>query len=170
MIWSLLPIQPPERERQRIETYFDPLPIWYPPFEGEAVETSEFPMHALTQRPMAMYHSWGSQNAWLRQIHGTNPLYMNRRTAKRLEIEDGDWVWVTSHHGRIKAKAKLMEGVNLDTVWTWNAIGVFGAFRPIRTAFTRAAPSICCKFFWAASIARAASATSRPSPRPHRRR
>ena len=92
-------------------------------FEGEAVEVGEFPMHALTQRPMAMYHSWGSQNAWLRQIHGTNPLYMNRRTGKRLEIEERDWVWVTSHHGRIKAQVKFMEGVNLDTVWTWNAIG-----------------------------------------------
>jgi len=117
------PIQPPERDRERVETYFDPLPLWYPPFEGEAVETGAFPMHALTQRPMAMYHSWGSQNAWLRQIHGTNPLYMNRRTGKQLEIEDRDWVWVTSHHGRIKAQVKFMEGVNLDTVWTWNAIG-----------------------------------------------
>ena len=117
------PIQPPERDRHRVETYFDPLPLWYPPFEGEAVEVGEFPMHALTQRPMAMYNSWGSQNAWLRQIHGTNPLYMNRRTGKRLEIEDRDWVWVTSHHGRIKAQVKFMEGVNLDTVWTWNAIG-----------------------------------------------
>ena len=27
--------------------------------------------HAVTQRPMAMYHSWDSQNAWLRQIHAT---------------------------------------------------------------------------------------------------
>ena len=26
---------------------------------------------------MAMYHSWGSMNAWLRQIHGGNRLYMN---------------------------------------------------------------------------------------------
>ena len=117
------PVQPPERERERIETYFDPLPIWYAPFEGSAIDTREFPMHALTQRPMAMYHSWGSQNAWLRQIHGANPLYINRRTGKRLEIEDGDWVWVISHHSRIKVPVRFMEGVNLDTVWTWNAIG-----------------------------------------------
>jgi hypothetical protein len=32
-------------------------------------------------------------------------------------------VHVTSHHGRIKVQAKLMEGVNANTVWTWNAIG-----------------------------------------------
>lgn len=116
-------IQPPDQHRKRIETYFDPMPIWYPPFEGEALDTTEYPMHALTQRPMAMYHSWGSQNAWLRQIHGTNPLYINRITAEAHDIEDGDWVWVISHHNRVKAQAKLMEGVNSDTVWTWNAIG-----------------------------------------------
>ena len=116
-------IQPPDQHRKRIETYFDPMPIWYPPFEGEALDTTEYPMHALTQRPMAMYHSWGSQNAWLRQIHSTNPLYINRITAQAHDIEDGDWVWVVSHHNRVKAQAKLMEGVNSDTVWTWNAIG-----------------------------------------------
>ncbi len=29
----------------------------------------------------------------------------------------------SSHIGRVKAQVKLMEGVNPDTVWTWNAIG-----------------------------------------------
>jgi anaerobic selenocysteine-containing dehydrogenase len=116
-------VQPPERERQRILTYFDPLPLWYAPFEQAAIDVSEFPLHAITQRPMAMYHSWGSQNAWLRQIHGANRLYMNRTTATRLGIDDDDWVEVTSHHGRIRCQVRLMEGVNPDTVWTWNAIG-----------------------------------------------
>ncbi len=71
-------VQPPEGHRQRIATYFDPLPIWYAPFEERATDRASFPLHAITQRPMAMYHSWGSQNAWLRQIHGANRLYMNR--------------------------------------------------------------------------------------------
>ena len=86
-------------------------------------DAHEFPMHAITQRPMAMYHSWGSQNAWLRQILGRNWLYMERGRAKKLALKDGDWVHVTSHHGRIKVQLKLMDGVNPDTVWTWNAIG-----------------------------------------------
>ena len=94
-----------------------------PPFEEEAVDSAAFPMHALTQRPMAMYHSWGSQNAWLRQIHGHNHLYMNRSQATELGIRDDDWVRVTSHHGSLTAQVRLMEGVNPDTVWTWNAIG-----------------------------------------------
>ncbi len=72
---------PPEAQRDRVERYFDPLPFWYAPFEGAALDESQFPMHAITQRPMAMYHSWGSQNAWLRQIHGANRLFMNRARA-----------------------------------------------------------------------------------------
>jgi anaerobic selenocysteine-containing dehydrogenase len=114
---------PPARLKSRIETYFDPLPIWYPPFEGARVDAEAFPLNAVTQRPMPMYHSWGAQNAWLRQILGANRLFMNRVTANILGLQDGDWVWVASHAGRIRAQLKLMDGVNPNTVWTWNAIG-----------------------------------------------
>ncbi|MBH68798.1 MAG: formate dehydrogenase [Rhodospirillaceae bacterium] len=116
-------IQPPIEHRERIKTYFDPLPIYYKPFEEEIAAPDAFPLHAITQRPMAMYHSWGSQNAWLRQIHGFNHLYISRSRAQKLGIKTDDWVYVTSSEGRLKAQIKLMEGVNEDTVWTWNAIG-----------------------------------------------
>jgi anaerobic selenocysteine-containing dehydrogenase len=116
-------VLPPEEHRKRIATYFDPIPFWYEPFEEAMVSNNEFPMHAITQRPMAMYHSWGSQNNWLRQILGRNWLYMHKCRAADLGIADGDWVNVTSHHNTIKCQAKLMDGQNEDTVWTWNAIG-----------------------------------------------
>jgi anaerobic selenocysteine-containing dehydrogenase len=116
-------VQPPDAERARIKTYASPLPIWYTPFEEDMVDTTRYPLHALTQRPMHMYHSWGSQNAWLRQITAENRLYMSREKGAELGIETDDWVWVYSHNGRIKVQAALMDGVNKDTVWTWNAIG-----------------------------------------------
>src|SRR3546814_609338 len=115
-------VQPPESERRRIEAYFDPLPIWYPPFEEAAVDTEAFDLHAITQRPMHMYHSWGSQNAWLRQITARNRLFVHPETAARHGIADDDWVWVISHHGRVKGQVRLMHGVNPQTVWTWNAM------------------------------------------------
>ncbi len=117
------PNQPPDAQRDRIVRYFDPLPIWYPPFEQALPEQSAYPLHAITQRPMAMYHAWHSQNAWLRQIYSHNRLYMHRRTAAALGIKDDDWIWVISRNGRVKGQVRLMEGVNPDTVWTWNAIG-----------------------------------------------
>ena len=116
-------IKVPEKNRDRIKNYFDPLPIWYPPFEDIIEGVDEYPMHAITQRPMAMYHSWGSQNAWLRQIHGENRLYISRERAGSLGLADDEWAWVSSRNGRIKVQVRLMDGVNPNTVWTWNAIG-----------------------------------------------
>src|SRR5436305_923872 len=117
------PAQPPEKDRARIATYFDPLPFWYAPFEETRADPGGFALHAITQRPMQMYHSWHSQNAWLRQILGQNRLFINRVTARGLGLAEDDWVWVSSHAGRIEGQVKLMDGVNPDTVWTWNAIG-----------------------------------------------
>tara|TARA_R100000005_G_scaffold96620_1_gene85247 strand:- start:2912 stop:5905 length:2994 start_codon:yes stop_codon:yes gene_type:complete len=116
-------LQPPDHLRARIEQYFDPLPLWYPALLEQGDAAADYPLHALTQRPMHMYHSWGSQNAWLRQITARNPLFIHAETAAAAGVEDGDWIWVISPHGRVKAEAKLMQGVNPHTVWTWNAIG-----------------------------------------------
>jgi anaerobic selenocysteine-containing dehydrogenase len=117
------PVQPPAEHRSRIETFFDPLPFWYEPLLESAIDGDAFPLHAITQRPMPMYHAWHSQNAWLRQILSDNRLYVNRARANALGLKEDDWVWVVSHHSRLKCQIRLMEGVNPDTVWTWNAIG-----------------------------------------------
>ena len=116
-------IQPPDHLRERVRTCFTPLPTWYAPFEGEAINEEDYPLHALTQRPMAMYHSWGSQNPWLRQIHGHNPMFISQGLADEHDLVDGDWIWVTSHHGKIRVPVAVMAGVNDKTIWTWNAIG-----------------------------------------------
>ena len=118
--------RPPEHVRPVIERCFDPLPAWYPPFEGDRLEQrgeAGFPFHAITQRPMAMYHSWGSQNAWLRQIHARNALYVPGALCDELGLATGDWVWLSSHHARIKVQIARMDATNGKTVWTWNAIG-----------------------------------------------
>lgn len=115
--------QPPERLRARVATYFDPLPFFYAPLEQQATDTTAFPLNAVTQRPMAMYHSWDSQNAWLRQIHTHNFLFVNSRTALAAGIADGAWMWVESPWGKVRCLARHSEAVEPGTVWTWNAIG-----------------------------------------------
>ncbi len=114
---------PPAHLKERIVRYFDPLPFWYAPLEEEVTNLSEFPLNAITQRPMAMYHSWDSQNAWLRQIHSHNYLFINTKTAQEHQIEDGAWMWVESQWGKVKCMARHSEAVDPGTVWTWNAIG-----------------------------------------------
>ena len=115
--------QPPDHLRERIKATMDPLPIWYPPFEDGHVDPEEYPIHALTQRPMAMYHSWGTQNAWLRQLHGMNPLYVSTKIWRDKGFKTGDWARVTSAHGSITVPVMEMKALNENTVWTWNAIG-----------------------------------------------
>jgi anaerobic selenocysteine-containing dehydrogenase len=152
--------QPPAQHRERVATYFDPLPIWYEPFEhsqteagarvdradadqsgsstaptpplplagegrgeGRPPQDHPFPLSAITQRPMFMYHAWGSQNAWLRQIATRNYLYLHPATGAKHGLADEDWITVTSHHGTITVQAKFAGNVQPDTVWTWNAIG-----------------------------------------------
>ncbi|WP_438974756.1 molybdopterin oxidoreductase family protein [Roseicyclus sp.] len=117
------PHQPPDHLRERIRTMMDPLPIWYAPLGDDADTAQDFPLHALTQRPMAMYHSWGSQNAWLRQIHGHNPLYVPTNIWATHGFADGDWARLTSPHGSITVPVAHMAALNPNTVWTWNAIG-----------------------------------------------
>ena len=113
-------VQPPEHLRERVKTTMDPLPIWYPSAEEKA---EEYPIHALTQRPMAMYHSWGTQNAWLRQLHGSNPLYVPTKIWEDNKFSEGDWAKVSSPHGTITVPVAHQAALNSDTVWTWNAIG-----------------------------------------------
>ena len=115
--------QPPDDLRERINTYFDPLPFWYAPLEEAATDLVKFPLNAITQRPMAMYHSWDSQNAWLRQIHSHNYLHVNPATARAAGIADGGWAWVESQWGKVRCMLRYSEAVEPGTVWTWNAIG-----------------------------------------------
>ncbi len=115
--------QPPERLRKRVEMYFDPLPFYHDTLESRLVDTHAYPLNALTQRPMAMYHSWDSQNAWLRQIHTHNYLFVNPRLGKANGFHDGDWIWVESPHGKVRCMARFSNAVEPGTVWTWNAIG-----------------------------------------------
>ena len=113
---------PPEHLKDRLKKVMSPLPIWYST-EPDNEENGEYPIHALTQRPMAMYHSWGSQNAWLRQIHGLNPLYVPTKIMRDYNLITGDWVKLSSIHNSITVPVAEMSSLNENTVWTWNAIG-----------------------------------------------
>jgi len=117
-------IQPPEHLRDQVKATMTPLPEWYEPLEEAVTDKDAYPLHALTQRPMHMYHSWGSQNAWLRQITGVNKLYIPGTLWDANGFgEDDNWAYVTSPHGRIKCQVARMDALNENTVWTWNAIG-----------------------------------------------
>ncbi|HEX5352590.1 MAG TPA: molybdopterin-dependent oxidoreductase [Rhodanobacteraceae bacterium] len=84
---------------------------------------ADFPLSAITQRPMFMYHAWGSQNRWLRQIAARNVLYVHPETLAAHSIEDGDWAWIASPRGRLRVQMYAHAATAPGTLWTWNAIG-----------------------------------------------
>ena len=115
--------QPPDHLRKRIEEHFDPLPFYSEPLEAQLTDKHKYPLNALTQRPMAMYHSWDSQNAWLRQIHAHNYMHVHPSLGEKQGFKDGDWIWVESMHGKVRCMARFSEAVEPGTIWTWNAVG-----------------------------------------------
>ena len=115
--------QPPDSLRERVRRHFDPLPFYAEALETQAIDKQKYPLNAITQRPMAMYHSWDSQNAWLRQIHAHNYLFLSPQVGARHGFGDGDWIWVESAYGRVRCMCRFSEAVEPGTVWTWNAIG-----------------------------------------------
>ena len=116
------PRQPPDHLRDRLKQSMHPLPIWYAPF-GDEDAAFGYTVHALTQRPMDMYHSWGSQNVWLRQIRGRNSLFLPTKIWEAQGFCEGDWARVSSRAGVITVPVAHMAALNENTVWTWNAIG-----------------------------------------------
>ena len=83
-------------------------------------DPAEFPFWALTAR--SMQYAWGA-NVGLPLIHevaqnvaGHDGIIINRTTARRLGIADGDPVVLASVSGETRGRATLREGIRPDTV------------------------------------------------------
>jgi sulfite dehydrogenase (quinone) subunit SoeA len=70
-----------------------------------------------------MYHSWGSQNAWLRQIKGITYLYLPTALWEAHGFRRATGPRHLASRGMITVPVAHMAALNEHTVWTWNAIG-----------------------------------------------
>jgi anaerobic selenocysteine-containing dehydrogenase len=102
---------------------FDPLPDLVCALSKRLVDKEEYPYHALTQRPAAMYHSWGSRMPGCADPRRRTrsmcraPSAMRRRAGRRRLGVGGP-----RRTGASGAGARTA-AVNAKTMWTWNAIG-----------------------------------------------
>ncbi len=86
-------------------------------------DEDRYPLMLLRYQPLLNIEN-GSQNyPWAQEIflvmHGTgwtNFAEMNYQTARTLGIKDGDMVWVESPFSRIKARARVFEGIHPQVV------------------------------------------------------
>lgn len=95
------------------ESGHDPLPIYYelpetPQSDPELAK--EYPFVLTNWKPECFRHSSYRNISALRAIHPEPVVEIHREAARRLGIEEGDWVYLETKRGRIKQKAVLTTG------------------------------------------------------------
>jgi anaerobic selenocysteine-containing dehydrogenase len=69
---------------------------------------AEYPYILITGgRSHAYFHTEYRQSPWMRELHTFPTVDINPETAAELHIEDGDWVYIETPHGRCKQRARL---------------------------------------------------------------
>ncbi len=103
----------------RIELYstlfekfgYDPLPYIEEPGIGPVTTPDlyeEYPLIMITgARTTSFFHSEHRQIPYLRQLTPDPWVQIHPRTAAKLNISEGDWVWIENHRGRARQRARL---------------------------------------------------------------
>ncbi|WP_406543051.1 molybdopterin-dependent oxidoreductase [Clostridium ljungdahlii] len=99
---------------------YDPLPYYLEPSESplEGSELAkEYPL-VMTNGRIPFYHHNTLRNVpWLREMYPVPEIWIHPTAAKTYGISHGDWVWVESLRGKIKAKSNVTKGINSGTVY-----------------------------------------------------
>lgn len=95
---------------------YDPLPYYEEPFESP-VSTPElmkdYPLMLTTGgRFHPMFHSEHRNIESSRKRHPQPRVQINPETARRLNIENGDWVWIETLQGKVRMKCLYFDGIN----------------------------------------------------------
>lgn len=95
---------------------YDPLPSYEEPAETPISSpelAKEYPLIMTTGgRFQWMYHSERRQMESIRKKHPHPLVQLNPETASKLNIEDGDWVWIESPRGTIRMKCQYFDGID----------------------------------------------------------
>ena len=95
---------------------YDPLPKFQENYENPVSRpdlAKEYPLMLITGgRFHPMFHSEFFNVDSARKHHPHPLLQIHPETAKKLDIADGDWVWVETLRGRVRLKAKHFAGID----------------------------------------------------------
>ena len=100
---------------------YDPLPYFTEPPESPVSKpdlTGDYPLILITGgRSIPQYHSEYHQVAvGMRERRPYPMMDINSETARKLQISDGDWVYIETQRGKIKQKAHVTSGIRPDVV------------------------------------------------------
>jgi anaerobic selenocysteine-containing dehydrogenase len=95
---------------------FDPLPKYTeipesPYSTPDLAEKYPYILNAGLRIP-TLFHSANRNMPWLREIRPDPIVEIHPETAKKHNIQAGDWVWIESPRGRAKERARLNDGID----------------------------------------------------------
>lgn len=98
---------------------YDPLPYYLEPIEGPYNDqelSKEYPLIMTNGRVPFYHHSTLRNVPGLREIYPVPELWIHPDDAKKYGVAAGDWVWIESLRGKIRAKAYVTEGMRPGAV------------------------------------------------------
>lgn len=105
---------------------YEPLPYYLEPAESPHDKdglAAEYPL-VMTGGRVPFYHHNTLRNIpWLREIYPVPELWMYPADAEKYGLADGDWAWVESRRGKIRAVVSVTEGIKPGVVYMerfWN--------------------------------------------------
>ncbi len=97
---------------------YDPLPFYMEPSESPLRAADKAYPLTMTNGRIPMFHHGTLRNApWARELYPVPEIWINPVAAKKYGIRHGQWTWVESRRGKIRAKARLTEGIAPGTVY-----------------------------------------------------
>ncbi len=97
---------------------YDPLPFYMEPKESPLRPMAkDFPLTMTNGRLPMYHHGTLRNNPYLRELYPVPEIWINPVTAKKYGVSHGDWTWVESKRGKIRAVARVTEGISPMTVY-----------------------------------------------------
>ncbi|MDR3437923.1 molybdopterin-dependent oxidoreductase [Telmatospirillum sp.] len=104
---------------------YEPLPHYVEPPEGPNTEgiAAKYPLVMTNGRLPIWHHTTLRNIPYLREIFPVAEIWINPVDASASGVSPGDWVWVESPRGKIRAKARVTQGMARGVVYMerfWN--------------------------------------------------
>ncbi|MDR0123446.1 molybdopterin-containing oxidoreductase family protein [Bacillus pumilus] len=103
-----------------LERGYDPLPQFEKPITVPHYQkkSKDFPLVLSSFKLKGFCHSQHRNIARLRKMHPDPFVEIHPQTAQVYSLNEGEWVYLASPHGRMKAVARLTQSIPLGTVYT----------------------------------------------------
>lgn len=113
------------------------LPIYVP---RDWQPDERYPLYLINWKESTHTHTRTQNNRWLVELTPENPLQINRKTALKMGIREGDIVWVESKFGKVRARAHLTEEIHPEVVGLQHGFGHWAMGRVSKGRGTSDAP------------------------------